>query len=75
MKFVDPVCEKTVLPWWASIRGLHSELGCKNYHFCSHQCKARFDEHPTDYTMAEDEWRATDDGMPGAAPENRDGMC
>lgn len=75
MKVVDPVCEKTVLTWWASARRLHSEASCKDYYFCSTSCKAAFDEHPGTYTMAEDQLRATDDGMPSAQDSPTDGIC
>ena len=70
MKVVDVVCDKTVLTWWASMRGLQSEVGAKDYYFCSNECKAKFDGHPASYTMAEDQGRASDDGMPSSSQDS-----
>jgi YHS domain-containing protein len=61
---IDPVCEQEVLTWWSTVRGLYLDMAGNRFFFCSRDCQRKFENHPAAYTMAEDYWRASDDGMP-----------
>jgi len=70
----DPVCGEQVDTATAEAAGLFSDLDNKRFWFCSHACKEKFDERPTAFTMAEEEWRASTEGMsePYPIPPNID---
>lgn len=70
----DPVCGETVDAARAEAAGLFSDFDGKRFWFGSIGCKTRFDERPTAYTLAEEEWRASTEGMsePYPIPPNID---
>lgn len=60
----DAVCGRDIDPDEALRHGLYHDIEGRRFWFCSQACKDKFDQHPTAYTLAEAEWRASDEGMP-----------
>jgi Cu+-exporting ATPase len=59
----DPVCGERINQQAAEAMGFISEVEGKRFYFCSFGCKAKFDDRPTAFTLAEEEWQASTDGM------------
>ena len=58
-KRVDPICGMPVEEEWAAARAEHEG---RDYYFCSHGCKEKFNEDPWRYASREAPKRAPAEG-------------
>lgn len=59
----DPVCYMLVDESRAGLDGLVSNFQGQTYHFCSEQCKQKFDDTPVIFTATFPDWESIDSDL------------